>query len=42
MPVTSIGFSLRPSGFFDRSPALDVPRPMSVHCAAEHGTNGTV
>jgi primary-amine oxidase len=41
MPVTSIGFMLRPSGFFDRSPALDVPRPASAHCAAEHGTNGT-
>jgi len=37
MPVTSIGFTLRPSGFFDRSPALDVPRPISAHCS----TNGT-
>ena len=25
MPVVKIGFSLRPRGFFDRSPALDVP-----------------
>jgi primary-amine oxidase len=25
MPVAAIGFSLRPSGFFDRNPALDVP-----------------
>jgi len=50
MPVTSIGFMLRPSGFFDKSPALDVPRPVSTHCAAERspattngstGTNGT-
>jgi primary-amine oxidase len=41
MPVTSIGFTLRPSGFFDRSPALDVPRPVSAHCATEIGTNGT-
>ncbi|MFN8636362.1 MAG: primary-amine oxidase, partial [Chloroflexota bacterium] len=41
MPVTSIGFMLRPAGFFDRSPALDVPRPVSAHCAAEHGMNGT-
>ena len=41
MPVTPIGFSLKPSGFFDRSPALDVPRPTSTHCTAEHATNGT-
>ena len=27
MPVTTIGFMLKPSGFFDRNPALDVPRP---------------
>jgi primary-amine oxidase len=39
MPVTSIGFMLRPSGFFDKSPALDVPRPVSAHCVAER-TNG--
>jgi primary-amine oxidase len=25
MPVAAIGFSLRPCGFFDRNPALDVP-----------------
>lgn len=25
MPVASIGFTLRPSGFFDRSPAMDIP-----------------
>jgi primary-amine oxidase len=37
MPVTSIGFTLRPSGFFDRSPALDVPRPASAHCSSEPG-----
>ena len=28
MPVTTIGFMLKPVGFFDRNPALDVPRPM--------------
>ena len=27
MPVARIGFSLKPWGFFDRSPALDVPPP---------------
>ncbi len=26
MPVARIGFSLKPDGFFDRNPALDVPR----------------
>ena len=25
MPITTIGFSLKPVGFFDRNPALDVP-----------------
>jgi primary-amine oxidase len=27
MPVTSAGFTLRPDGFFDRNPALDLPPP---------------
>jgi primary-amine oxidase len=26
MPVHHIGFQLLPAGFFDRNPALDVPR----------------
>jgi hypothetical protein len=30
MPVTHIGFALKPVGFFDRNPALDVPRPYPV------------
>jgi primary-amine oxidase len=25
MPVERAGFALRPAGFFDRNPALDVP-----------------
>jgi len=35
MPVVRIGFMLRPRGFFDRSPALDVPPPAGHedHCA---------
>ncbi|MCC7369746.1 MAG: primary-amine oxidase [Chloroflexi bacterium] len=41
MPVTCIGFMLRPSGFFDRSPALDVPRPVSAHCATDAGNGGS-
>ncbi|MBB2994457.1 primary-amine oxidase [Paeniglutamicibacter cryotolerans] len=34
MPVDSVGFKMRPEGFFDRSPVLDVPAPAaSKHCA---------
>ena len=36
MPVTTIGFMLKPTGFFDRSPALDVPPP-TPHCCATGG-----
>jgi primary-amine oxidase len=32
MPVEYAGFMLKPDGFFDRNPALDVPPP-SDHCA---------
>jgi primary-amine oxidase len=32
MPVDRCGFSLRPSGFFDRNPTLDVPASTSTHC----------
>ena len=32
MPVTYIGFALKPVGFFDRNPALDVPRPAGRSC----------
>jgi Cu2+-containing amine oxidase len=31
-PVTYIGFALKPVGFFDRNPALDVPRPEGRSC----------
>ncbi len=40
MPVDYTGFKLKPVGFFDRNPALDVPSSMSDHCAgraAHHG-----
>jgi primary-amine oxidase len=32
MPVTYIGFMLKPVGFFDKNPALDVPRPGGPAC----------
>ena len=31
MPVASIGFTLKPSGFFDQSPALDLPPSNTCH-----------
>jgi len=27
MPVATAGFQLRPFGYFDSNPALDLPRP---------------
>jgi len=32
MPVAMLGFQFRPDGFFDRSPAMDVPPPLSKTC----------
>lgn len=32
MPVAGIGFKLKPSGFSDRNPALDVPPSHGAHC----------
>jgi primary-amine oxidase len=36
MPVATIGFTLKPAGFFERNPALDVPPPAphDDHCGA--------
>jgi primary-amine oxidase len=34
MPVEYTGFMLKPVGFFDRNPALDVP-PSPGHCETE-------
>ena len=31
-PVASIGFALRPVGFFDGNPALDLPPASGAHC----------
>jgi primary-amine oxidase len=35
MPVTTVGFQLKPSGFFDGNPALDVPASMNGHACHE-------
>jgi primary-amine oxidase len=32
MPVDTVSFQLRPVGFFDRNPALDLPPSTSRHC----------
>ncbi len=32
MPVARTGFTLKPTGFFDRNPTLDVPAPSGHHC----------
>jgi primary-amine oxidase len=34
MPVDYAGFTLKPVGFFDRNPGLDVPPTSNGHCAA--------
>jgi primary-amine oxidase len=36
MPVEYCGFTLKPSGFFDRNPTLDVPASTSHHCHTDH------
>lgn len=45
MPVDYTGFTLKPNGFFDRNPSLDVPRTTSKHCSTGgsscHSDGGT-
>jgi primary-amine oxidase len=36
MPVDRCGFTLKPVGFFDRNPALDVPASIMEHCATSN------
>ena len=40
MPVDHTGFTLKPVGFFDRNPALDVPPARSAHCHGEGSGDG--
>jgi primary-amine oxidase len=40
MPVDHTGFTLKPVGFFDRNPALDVPPTRAAHCHNGDGHNG--
>jgi primary-amine oxidase len=42
MPVDRTGFTLKPVGFFDRNPALDVPAAVNGRCHAGGPDNGVV
>jgi primary-amine oxidase len=37
MSVTHIGFKLKPTGFFDGNPSLDMPRSTARACRHEGG-----
>jgi primary-amine oxidase len=39
MPVATIGFMLKPVGFFERNPALDVP-PSRPHAESDDPLGG--
>jgi primary-amine oxidase len=36
MPVTTVGFLLKPTGFFDGNPALDLRPTHATRCAPNH------
>ncbi len=40
MPVEYTGFTLKPVGFFDRNPALDIPAAPGAHCSARGSVQG--
>jgi primary-amine oxidase len=40
MPVSHIGFKLKPVGFFDGNPALDLPPSDPAHCHHHGNGNG--
>jgi primary-amine oxidase len=39
MPVDTVSFWLKPAGFFDRNPALDVPSTANGHCHTPGGAS---
>jgi primary-amine oxidase len=41
MPVDYSGFKLKPVGFFDRNPAVDVPPTAGAHCTTSTAANPT-
>jgi primary-amine oxidase len=40
MPVEYTGFTLKPVGFFDRNPALDIPPARGAHCSGRSDVEG--
>ncbi|GAB3620538.1 primary-amine oxidase [Glutamicibacter endophyticus] len=40
MPVDTVGFTLKPHGFFDENPTLNLPASVSSHCASETQSGG--
>jgi primary-amine oxidase len=40
MPVEYAGFTLKPVGFFDRNPALDIPPTRGAHCSGRAEVEG--
>ena len=40
MPVEYTGFVLKPVGFFDRNPALDIPATRGAHCSSRADVEG--
>lgn len=40
MPVDMVGFALRPHGFFDENPILNLPSSAGSHCATSESANG--
>ena len=41
MPAEHISFHIKPSGFFESSPAMDVPRGNGSHCCGNTESRAT-